>query len=81
MHLILLQTQLQTPFSQKLLKEHTKRLCLQSGWLCKEGENYATSQDELEWRWKMKNGCFVPKWQPDENITTVEMISRISNCI
>ena len=28
----------------------------------------------------MKNARFVPKWQPDENITAVEMISKICSC-
>ena len=37
------------PFSKKGLKEHTKRACLQSGWLWKEGEKSVASQDPLEW--------------------------------
>ena len=61
------------PFLRKGLKEHNKRACLQSDWLQIEGEKSVASQDPLEWRWKMKNGRFLPKWQPDENITTVEM--------
>ena len=42
------------PFSRKGLKEHTKRACLQSGWLWKEGEKNVASQDTLERGWKMK---------------------------
>ena len=68
------------PFSRRGLKEHTKRACLQIDWLWKEGEKSVASQDPLEWRWKMKNGSFVPKWQPDTNTTTVEMISKICCC-
>ena len=54
------------PFSRKGLNEHTKRACLQSDWLWKEGDK---SVDPLEWGWKIKNVRFVPKWQPDKNIT------------
>ena len=61
------------PFSRKGLKEHTKRACLQSSWLWKEGKKSVASQDPLEWGWKMKNDRFFPKWQPDENITTVDI--------
>ena len=68
------------PFSRKGLKEHTKRACLQSGWLWKGGEKSVASEDPLEGGWKMKNGSFVPKWQPDVIITTVEMISKICCC-
>ena len=53
------------PFSIKGLKEHIKRACLQSVWLWKEVEKCVASQDPLEWEWKMKNGRFAPKWQPD----------------
>ena len=67
-------------FSRKGLKEHTKRARLQSGWLWKEDDKSVASQDPLEWEWRMKSGRFVPKWQPDENITTVEMISQIYCC-
>ena len=52
------------PFSRNGLREHTKRACLQSGWLWKEGEKQViSSQSPLEWGWKMKNDKFVPHWQ------------------
>ena len=37
------------PFSKKGLKEHTKRACLQSGWLWKEGEKSVALQHLLQW--------------------------------
>ena len=68
------------PFSRRGWKGCTKRASLQSGWLSKEGKKSVASQDPLEWGWKMKNGRFVLKSQPDENFTTVEMISKICCC-
>ena len=49
------------PCSRKGLKEHNKRVCLQNGWLWKEGEKSVASQNPLEWAWKMKKGRFVLK--------------------
>ena len=57
-----------------------KRTYQESIWLWKEGEKSVASQEPLEWGWKMKNGRFVPKWEPDKNTTTVEMISKICCC-
>ena len=37
------------PFPGKALKEHTKRACLQSGWLWKEGEKSVALQRLLQW--------------------------------
>ena len=65
---------------KKGLKEHIKRTGLQRDWLWKEDEKSVAAKDPVAWRWKMKNATFVPKWQPDENITAVEIISKICSC-
>ena len=69
------------PFSRNGLRKHTKRACLQSGWLWKEGEKQViSSQSPLEWEWKMKKDKFVPTWQSDEILTTVENVTRTCSC-
>ena len=68
-------------FSRNGLREHTKRACLQNGYLWKEGEKQVkSSQSPLECEWKMKNDKFVPNWQSGEIITTVEKVTRTCSC-
>ena len=65
------------PFSRNGLRKHTKRACLQSGWLWKEGEKQViSSQSPLEWEWEMKNDKFVPNWQSGEILKTVVNVTR-----
>ena len=44
------------------LLQHTKRACLQAGWLWYEGLSNVNTQDPENWGWTFVDKKYVPKW-------------------
>ena len=69
------------PVSRKGLLEHTRRACLQAGWLWREGLSNVNAQDPTNWGWIRMDDKLVPKWQTLEDyIDVYNVIQVCSNC-
>ena len=67
-------------FSKPGWVEHTKRACIQSGWLWKQGIKNIAQPDPLQWGWSKKNDKFVPKWQSIDPSLRVEDLCTTCAC-
>ena len=67
------------PVSRGLL-EHTRRSCLQAGWLWREGKSNVAAQDPTNWGWTKSDGKFVPKWHTLDEDTDVLKVIQVCNC-
>lgn len=68
------------PFCRFGLLEHTKRACIQSGWLWRQGLKNLIPPNPIHWGWCRKNEKFVPRWQSGEPSLTVEDICIVCSC-
>ena len=68
------------PVSRKGLLEHTRRACLQAGWLWREGKSNVAAQDPTNWGWTKSDGKFVPKWHTLDEDTDVLKVIQVCNC-
>ena len=69
------------PVSRRGLFEHTRRACLQAGWLWREGKSNVQSQDPTSWGWTRIEGRLVPKWHTlEEDIDVLTVIQVCANC-
>ena len=70
------------PVSRKGLVEHTKRACLQAGWLWREALSNVDRQDPTKWGWNKDDSKFVPKWQTvtGDDSDIYKVIQVCTNC-
>ena len=69
------------PVSRRGLLEHTRRACLQAGWLWREGKSNVATQDPTNWGWTRIDGKFVPKWHTlDEDIDVLKVTQVCGGC-
>ena len=68
--------------SKKGLLQHTKRACLQAGWIWKECEANVQAPCPTNWGWirDSNDGSFLPKWQVDMDIFDINAIITTCTC-
>ena len=65
------------PMSRHGLIQHTKRSCLQAGYLWRECFENIVLPDPLSWGWILQDGKLVPRWQ---DVDTANLSSVLKTC-
>ena len=64
------------PSSLSGLVQHTKRACIQAGWIWCEGFSNVDIQDPNNWGWTLVDDKYVPKWKVVDDLKNVLNVIR-----